>query len=76
MKKIMPLRARRKSEGRKSLLVVNQPRASPHTEDEEGVIALLLNDGTVETISGKNLELDITDKDGVPHLVVRKKSKQ
>jgi len=41
MKKIIPLRAKRKSEGRTPRPARNQPLSSPHTEDEEGVIALL-----------------------------------
>ncbi len=37
------------------------------------MVTVLLKDGTCETISGKNLELDIAYQDGVPYLVVRER---
>ena len=36
-------------------------------------MTILLKDGTCETISGKNLEMDIEYRDGIPSLVVRER---
>lgn len=37
------------------------------------MVTLILDDGTSKSISGKNLEIDMEYKDGVPYLVVKKK---
>jgi hypothetical protein len=40
---------------------------------EEGMITVVLKDGSTKTISGKNLVADVKYKDGVPYLVVKER---
>jgi len=37
------------------------------------MVTVLLKDGTCETISGRNLEMDLEYRDRVPYLVVRER---
>ena len=73
MKKVIPFRTAGKKKIRKPRTVRSRIPAVCQTEEEEGMVTVLLKDGTCETISGKNLELDIAYQDGVPYLVVRER---
>ncbi len=67
MKKVIPLRPARQKRQRTLRTSKDQPSPPPQPD----LVTVLLNDGTCETVSGKNLELDIEYQDGVPYLVVR-----
>lgn len=72
MKKIVPFRATAKRKRRK-LRETKDEIPSSSQADEEGMITVVLKDGTVKTISGKNLVADVQYKNGVPYLVVKEK---
>lgn len=72
MKQVVPFRATGKKR-------VSKPRATKdHTflanqkDDAEDMITVLLEDGTHEMITGKNIEMDIVYQEGVPYLMVKK----
>jgi chaperone required for assembly of F1-ATPase len=71
MKKDSPLQATRKRSRRKLRTAKAQLPSTCQTDDEEGMVAIQLEDGTWKTVSGKNLEVDIEYRDRVPYLVAR-----
>jgi hypothetical protein len=73
VRKITPFRAAGTRRLRKLRTVKDQPPPTRQTEEEEGMVTIKMKDGTWETIRGKNLELDIEYRDGVPYLVVRER---
>ena len=73
MKKIIPFRVTEKRRLRKLRTAKDQTPITYPISEEEGMVTVLLKDGTCETISGKNLELDLKYQDGVPYLVVRER---
>lgn len=72
MKKIIPFRPTERRSLRKPR--TNKDQAPPADQaDQEGTITIMLTDGTVRTISGKNLVADVQYKDGVPYLIVKER---
>ena len=71
MGKIIPLQASEKRRVRKPRTARTQIPTTRRTSDEEGMVTILLKDGTSKTIIGTNLELDVQYRDGVPYLVVK-----
>jgi len=72
MKKIVPFRATAKRERRKLHETMGKIPSSDQA-GEEGMITVVLKDGSTKTISGKNLVADVKYKDGVPYLVVKER---
>ena len=73
LKKIIPFRATGKKRVRRPHTTRDEILPAGWKDDEEGMVTVLLKDGTRETIRGKNLALDIEYRDGVPYLVVRER---
>jgi hypothetical protein len=73
VKKIIPFRTTGKKRVRRPRTTRDQILPASRRGDEEDMVTVLLKDGTWETISGKNLEMDIEYRDGVPYLVVRER---
>lgn len=72
MKKVIPFRAAGKR--RLGKLRTAKDRTPPSLQaKEEGMVTVQLKDGTWKTINGKNLEVDIEYRDGVPYLIVRER---
>jgi hypothetical protein len=68
---IIPFRATKKRQGRKSPIVTDQIPPTPPSSDEEDMVTIQMKDGTWKTIHCKNLELDVQYREGVPYLVVK-----
>lgn len=73
MKKIILFRATGKRRLRKPRTAKDQTLTTHLTSEEEGMVTILLKDGTSKTVTGSNLEMDIEYQDGVPYLVVRER---
>jgi len=73
MRKIIPFRTTGKKRVRRPRTTKDQTPITYPISEEEGIVTVLLKDGTSKTISGSNLELDIAYQDGVPYLVVRER---
>lgn len=73
MRKITSLRTagkkRKRQQQRATDLLL--PSAHPIAQDEDDMVTIILDDGTAQAISGKNLEVDMAYNDGIPYLVVR-----
>ena len=72
-KKIIPFRATGKKGVRRPHTTGDEILPAGWKGDEEGMVTVLLKDGTCETISGRNLEMDLEYRDRVPYLVVRER---
>ena len=73
MRKIIPFQAAGKRRLRKLRTAKDQTPPTCQTNEEEGMVTILLKDGTWKTIAGSNLEMDVEYRDGVPYLVVRER---
>ena len=73
MKKIIPFRTTGKRRVRKPRTLKEKILPTCRTEEEEGMVTIKMKDGTWETLHGKNLELDVEYRQGVPYLVVRER---
>jgi hypothetical protein len=71
MRKIIPLRSAWKRGHKHPRAVKDQTPTTRQAEVEEGTVTILLKDRTAKTISSRNLEIDILDRDGDPYLIMR-----
>jgi hypothetical protein len=73
VRKIVPFRPAGKKRVRKPRASKDQTPPIRQTSEEEGMVTILLKDGTSKTITGSNLEMDIEYQDSVPYLMVRER---
>ncbi len=73
MRKVIPFRATGNKEARKRHTAKGQFSPTCQTGDGEGSITIKFKDGTAKMISGKNLEMDVEYRDGIPYLLVKVK---
>jgi hypothetical protein len=73
VRKSIPFRTTGRRRGGKSRTVEDQVPPTRCTDAEEDIVTIQLKDGTWETVHGKNLELDVEYRQGVPYLVVRER---
>lgn len=71
MSKMTSLRTRAKNSPRRRHIACAQLHPPTQTTEED-MVTIILDDGTAQTISGKNLAVDMEYNDGIPYLVVRR----